>query len=146
MPVIVHNCGRRTFLMVLAAPLVADTHQEVLDLLRALAAALSEGNGPAFLDRVDHAMPDYYKLEQNVMALTEQDEVSCSIDILKQEGDDQSQTLELDWFLQIHSRDALGAVERRRQTVKIRLERQKKKKWKIVALDPITLFAPAGVR
>lgn len=131
--------------MTLAAPLLADRRQEILDFLDALAAALSEGNSSAFLDRVDHSMPDYYKLEQYIDALTGEDEVSCSIDILKQEGDDQAQALELDWFLQIHSLDPLGAVERRRQTVKVRLER-KKKKWKIVALDPITLFAPPAVR
>lgn len=131
--------------MLLAAPLMADTHQEVVDFLGALATALSEGNSSAFLDRIDHSMPDYYKLEQYIDALTGEDEISCSIDIVKQEGDDQSQALELDWFLQIHSLGPLGTVERRRQTVKIRLER-KKKKWKIVALDPITLFAPPAVR
>jgi hypothetical protein len=145
MPVTGRNFARRTFLMALAAPLVADTHQDVLDFLGALTAALSEGNGSGFLDRVDHAMPDYYKLEQYIDALTSEDEVSCSIDMLKQEGDEQAQTLQLDWFMQIHPRDFLGSVESRRQTVKIRLER-KKKKWKIVSLEPITLFAPPGVR
>jgi hypothetical protein len=133
------------FLMALTAPLVADTHQEILDFLGALTSALSEGNGSAFLDRVDQTMPDYYKLEQYIDALTAEDEVSCSIDLLKQEGDGQAQTIQLDWFLQIHSRDVVGSVENRRQTVKIHLER-KKKKWKIVSLDPITLFAPPGVR
>src|SRR5579872_1265408 len=64
MPVTGHDCARRAFLMALAAPLVADTHQEIGDFLGALAAALSEGNGSGFLDRVDHAMPDYYKFEQ----------------------------------------------------------------------------------
>ena len=145
MPVTGRDCARRTFLMALAAPLLADTHQDIADFLGALAAALSEGNGSAFLDRVDHAMPDYYKFEQYIEALISQDEVACSIDILKQEGDDQAQSLELDWFLQIHPRDLIGNVESRRQTVKARLER-KKKKWKIVALEPITLFAPPGVR
>lgn len=131
--------------MALAAPLLADTHQDVADFLGSLAAALSEGNGSAFLDRVDHAMPDYYKFEQYIEALISQDELACSIDILKQEGDDQAQILELDWFLQIHPRDMIGSVESRRQSVKARIER-KKKKWKIVSLEPITLFAPPGVR
>jgi len=131
--------------MALAAALVADTRQEILGFLGELASALSEGNGLAFLDRVDHSMPDYYQLEQNILALTEQNEVSCSIDILKQEGDEQSQTLELDWFMQIQSRAMFGPLERRRQTVKCRLERRKKK-WKIEAIEPITLFAPTAVR
>jgi len=85
MPATGHELARRAFLMALAAPLLADTRQEILDLITELASALSEGNGLAFLDHIDHAMPDYQKLEQNILALTEQNEVSAAIDILKQE-------------------------------------------------------------
>jgi hypothetical protein len=131
--------------MALAAPLFGDTRQEIMDLLAALASALSESNGLAFLDRIDHAMPDYHQLESNILALTEQNEVSASVDILKQEGDDHSQWLEVDWFLQIRAREQSGPLERRRETVKCRVERQRKK-WKIVFLQPITLFAPLRVR
>ncbi|HET9318893.1 MAG TPA: hypothetical protein VFO27_03930 [Bryobacteraceae bacterium] len=129
----------------MAAPLLADTRQEILDLITELASALSEGNGLAFLDHIDRAMPDYQKLEQNILALTEQNEVSAGIDILKQEGDDRTQTVELDWLLQIRSREDSGPIERRRETVKCRAER-KKKNWKIVSLEPIALFAPPAVR
>jgi len=131
--------------MALAAPLLADTRQEILDLITELASALSEGNGLAFLDHIDRAMPDYQKLEQSILALTEQNEVSAAIDILKQEGDDRTQTVELDWLMQIRSREDSGPIERRRETVKCRAER-KKKNWKIVSLDPIALFAPPAVR
>jgi len=131
--------------MALAVPLVADTRQEMVDFLASLAAALSEGNGLAFLDRVDHAMPDYHKLEQNILAITEQNEVTASIDVIKQEGDDHTQMLTLDWFLEIRSREQGGPLDSRRETVKCRVERQKKK-WKIVALEPLTLFAPPAVR
>ena len=131
--------------MALAAPLVADTRQEMVDFLAALAAALSEGNGLAFLDRVDHAMPEYHKLEQHILAITEQNEVTASIDVIKQEGDDHTQMLTLDWFLEIRSREQGGPLDSRRETVKCRVERQKKK-WKIVALEPLTLFAPPPVR
>jgi len=131
--------------MALAAPLLADTRQEILDLITELASALSEGNGLAFLDHIDRAMPDYQKLEQSILALTEQNEVSAAIDILKQEGDDRTQTVELDWLLQIRSREDSGPIERRRETVKCRAER-KKKNWKIVSLEPIALFAPPAVR
>jgi len=145
MPVTGRECARRVFLLALVTPLAADTHQELVDLLGALASALSEGNGSAFLDHVDRATPDYSQLEQYIDALTDEDDVSCSIDILKQEGDDQKQTLQLDWVMQIHPRTPLGQVETRRRTVKLRLER-KKKRWKIVAIEPITLFAPPLVR
>lgn len=145
MPVTARDVARRAFLIALAGALVADTRQEIVDLLEALASALSEGNDAAFLERFDHSMPDYDKLERYIDALAAEDQVSCSIDILKQEGDAQAQSLQLDWFLEIHPRELLGPVERRRQTVKIRLGRQKKK-WKVIALEPITLFAPPGVR
>ena len=145
MPATGHELARRAFLVALAAPLLADTRQEILDLITELASALSEGNGLAFLDHIDHAMPDYQKLGQNILALTEQNEVSAAIDILKLEGDDRTQTVELDWLLQIRSREENGPIERRRETVKCRAER-KKKNWKIVALEPIALFAPPQVR
>ncbi len=131
--------------MALAVPLIADTRQEMLDFLAALASALSEGNGLAFLDRVDHAIPDYYKFEQNILALTEQNDVMALIDVIKQEGDDHTQTLELDWYLEMHSHELSTPVERRREIVKCRVERQKKK-WKIVSIEPRTLFAPPAVR
>ena len=145
MPATAPDCGRRAFLFALAAPLFADTHQEMLDLLRTLADALSQGNASLFLEHVDRSMPDYYKLEQYLEALASQDEVSCSIDFLKQTGSDQEQTLQLDWFLEIHPLTLLGSVDRRRQTVKLSLAR-KKKKWKIMHLEPVTLFAPPPVR
>jgi murein L,D-transpeptidase YcbB/YkuD len=145
MPATGHELARRAFLMALAAPLLADTRQEILDLITELASALSEGNGLAFLDHIDRAMPDYQKLQQSILALTEQNEVSAAIDILKQEGDDRTQTVELDWLMQIRSREDSGPIERRRETVKCRAER-KKKNWKIVSLEPIALFAPPAVR
>jgi hypothetical protein len=133
--------SRRAFLMALAAPLLAEGRQEIMNLLTAMASALSEGDGPAFLDYVDHSMRDYEKLERNILALTAQNEVASSIDLLKEDGDEHARSAELDWFLQIRSREQTGPLERRRQTVKCGLERGKKK-WKIVWLEPVSFFAP----
>jgi hypothetical protein len=148
MPVIAPEITRRGWLIALAAPLLAplfaDVRQDTLDLFTSMASALSEGNGLAFLDHVDHSMPDYEKLEQNILALVAQNEVLSSIDVLKQEGDDHEQTVELDWFLQIRSREEAGPLERRRQIVKCRLLRIKKK-WKVASLDPVSFFAPPVV-
>lgn len=141
MPATAPEIARRAFLAVLAAPLFADTRQEIFDLFTTMASALSEGNGLAFLDHVDHAMPDYGKLEKYILALAAQNEVMSSIDVLKEEGDDHTQTAELDWFLQIRSREQGGPLERRRQIVRCRLERLKKK-WKVMAIDPVGFFAP----
>jgi hypothetical protein len=133
--------SRRAFLMALAAPLLAEGRQEIMNLLTAMASALSEGDGMAFLDYVDHSMRDYEKLARNILALTAQNEVASSIDLLKEDGDEHSRSAELDWFLQIRSREQTGPLERRRQTVKCGLERGKKK-WKIVSLEPVSFFAP----
>jgi hypothetical protein len=141
MPATAPEIARRAFLAALAAPLFADAHQDIFDLFTTLAAALSEGNGLAFLDHVDHSMPDYEKLQKNILALAELNEVMSSIDVLKQEGDDREQTAELDWFLQIRSREQGGPLERRRQIVKCRLQRVKKK-WKVMSIDPVGFFAP----
>ncbi|HXI40756.1 MAG TPA: hypothetical protein VNH83_12290 [Bryobacteraceae bacterium] len=145
MPATVLEIARRAFIAALAAPLFADTHQEIIDLFTKMASALSEGNGLSFLDHVDHAMPDYGTLEKYILALAAQDEVMSSIDLLKEEGDDRTQTAELDWFLQIRSREQSGPLERRRQIVRCRLERTKKK-WKVMAVEPVSFFVPPGSR
>ena len=129
------------FLLALAAPLVASTQEEVLALFTAMASALSEGNALAFLDHIDHSMPDYDKLERNILALTQQNEVAGAIDVIKDEGDDRTRAVEVDWLLQIRSRAETGPLVRRRELVKCRLNRVKKK-WKVASLDPISLFTP----
>jgi hypothetical protein len=120
---------------------MAGTEQEVLDLFTALASALSEGNGLAFLDRVDHSMPAYEKLQRNILALVAQNEIVAAIDVIEDEGDDQTRAVKVDWLLQIRSREETGALIRRREIVKCRLERVKKK-WKVASLEPIAFFAP----
>ena len=49
-----------------------------------------------------------------------------------------TQTVELDWLLEIKGP---AQITRRQAAVKCRLERRKKQ-WKIVAIDPVDLFAP----
>jgi hypothetical protein len=133
--------ARLAVLGALAVPLVADTRQQVIDLFTAMAAALSEGNGLAFLEHVDHATPGYQKLEADILALVEQSEVLSSIEVLRDDGDDRARTVLLDWFLQLRSREQTGPLTRRREVVKCRLERVKKK-WKVVAIEPPNFFAP----
>jgi hypothetical protein len=141
MPATAPDIARRTFLATLAAPLMAGPEQEVLDLFTALASALSEGNGLAFLDRVDHSMPDYEKLERSILALVAQNELLAAIDVIENEGDDQTRAVQVDWILQIRAREETGPLVRRRETVKCRLARLKKK-WKVASLDPISFFSP----
>jgi hypothetical protein len=140
MPATAPDIPRRAFLAALAAPLLAGTEQEVLELFTALASALSEGNGLTFLDRVDHSMPDYENLQRNIMALVAQNELVAAIDVIEDEGDERTRAVHVDWLLQIRSREETGTLVRRREIVKCRLERVKKK-WKVASLDPTSFFA-----
>ena len=95
----------------------------------------------AFLDHVDHSMPDYEKLERSILALAAQNELVAAIDVLEDEGDEQTRAVQVDWLLQIRSREETGTLVRRREIVKCRLERVKKK-WRVASLDPVSFFAP----
>jgi len=141
MPATAPDIARRTFLAALAAPLLAGTPQEVLDLFTDLASALSEGNGQVFLDHVDHSMPDYEKLQRDILALVAQYEIVAAIDIIEDQGADQTRNVQVDWLLQLRAREETGPLVRRRETLKCHLIRVKKK-WKVASLDPVSLFAP----
>jgi hypothetical protein len=124
------------------AALTADTHDDVVDLFAAMAAALSEINVPQFMDAFDKNMPDYDRLRAGVTALVNQAEVTSSIEPLTDEGDDLKRTVELDWYLEIRSLLPDGPLVRRREAVHCEL-RKEKKRWKIVALKPIEFFGAA---
>ena len=107
-----------------------------------MAAALGAVNVPQFMDAFDKDMPGYAKLKRNVAALTNQAEVSSSIEPLTDQGDDSKRSVELDWYLQVRSLLPDGPVVNRRQVIHCEL-RKEKKHWKIVALRPMEFFAPA---
>ncbi|MDQ6698709.1 MAG: hypothetical protein M3Z36_00820 [Acidobacteriota bacterium] len=135
---------RRSFLPVLAAPLLAGS-EEALEILTALASALSEGNPIAFLQAFDRDMQGYASIEASVTALTSQTDIVCSIEILKEGGDDSTRSAEVDWFMQLRSKSERGPVERRRQIITVKVAKRNKK-WKIVAFDPAAILAPQTVK
>lgn len=133
---------RRTFLASLwAARLLADGNQQVFDLFTKIAAALTENDTGPFLDAVDHNMPHFEDFKANLQALADQADVTNSIEVLSDEGDDARRAVELDWFMQIVGKSETHPVEQRRSVVRCRLERRGKK-WKIVAIEPLQFFAP----
>src|SRR5689334_9972891 len=71
----------------------ADTTQDVVDLFGGMAAGLSEGDAAAFLRPIDPSAPNYAALARNVTALVNQNELSCSIEVLKQEADGAAQVV-----------------------------------------------------
>ncbi len=137
---------RRHFLLAAAVTAAlgrADTLDELTELLRVMASALSESNAEVFLRGFDPSMPGYEPFAANVRALAAEYELSSTIDFRDQKGDDHVQTLELDWLLDIKGKGASLQFVRRDQIVKLRLERQNKK-WRIVAIEPLSFFDPPG--
>lgn len=125
----------------LAGTLAGETRAQLVDLFASMAAALAEPNVPEFLAAFDPSTPGLGELKTEVNALVEDAEVSSSVEIISDSGDDRNHSVELDWFLEIKS-EAVGAnLERRRQLVRCKLERHGEH-WKIVALEPIQFFAP----
>ena len=133
---------RRALLLVpLAARLRADSAQQVWDLFTSMASALSAGDASAFLNAFDTAMPGYEALRDGVTALLREAEVQSSIELVEEAGDDGRRTVELDWLVHIVDRQDGAVAERRRERVKLRVEKSGKK-WRIAALAPLEFFAP----
>ncbi len=141
MRAIVRNTG--IFACVVISSLIADTHDEIVDVISSMANALSTVNAPKFMDAIDKSMPDYDTLKSNVAALMNQAEITSSIEIVKEDGDDNKRVLDLDWYLEIRSLLPDGPIERRREIIHCELVRKDKKHWKIVSLQPMNFFAPA---
>ena len=136
---------RSAVILCLAALLLyADAHQDTLDLFASAAAALADVNVPKFMEAFDPDMPDYDRLKTDVTALVNQAEVSSSIEPIRDQGDDSKRLVDLDWYLEVRSLLQDGPIIRRREIVHCELQR-KNKRWKIVSLEPIQLFAPAAL-
>jgi hypothetical protein len=113
----------------------------VIDLFGSMASALSESNPSVFLRAIDPSMPGYGRFASAIEALATQNSLGNSIEITKQEGDDRVQVVELDWLLEITGKSDSHVFVRREGLVKCRLEKRKKK-WRVVAIDPLTFFTP----
>lgn len=123
-----------------AAP--AASHSEIADLLANMTGALTDGNAAPFLSAFDRKkFAGYDKLESDIFALLKQGDISSSVEFLKDEGNDSHRDVELDWYLSIHSTAPGGPLTERRQAVSCAFEKQGRK-WKIVALSPVSFFAP----
>ena len=136
---------RRALLLSAVTLAFADTRDELIRVFGAMAAALSEDNPAVFLRAIDPSMPGYPRFAESVKALAAQNAVSSSIEIASQEGDDRTQTVELDWMLEVTGKDQNHVFVRREATVKCRLERRGGK-WRIVSIEPASFFAPPGVK
>lgn len=126
----------------LAAAAAATDADQISAVLLALSTSLQEGNAALFLDQVDRKrFSNYAALEDNVVAMTAQDEVASSIGILEQSRNGDAYELKLDWLLQLKRAGGEGPAQRRRETVTCRVERSGKR-WRVTALAPMSFLRP----
>jgi hypothetical protein len=106
-----------------------------MEVFRGIAEALANRDADAFLDHFDPKMAGYDQLRAEVRELLAvSQEIGSTIDVISDEGDEGSRSLQLDWLL------AIDSAEPRRQIVKCRAEKQGKK-WRITALEPVEFFS-----
>jgi hypothetical protein len=120
---------------------IADTHADVVDLFASMASALANDNGPGFMHGFDKNMPDHDKLRGYIDGLIAQAEIVCDIEPVKDEGDESKRSVDLDWILDIRSREMAGPAVRRQETVHAELVKDKKG-WRIVSISPLDFFEP----
>jgi len=131
---------RRTLMIAMAAaPLRADSADQVREVLASFASALSDSNDSLALDAFDKSMPEYERLRANIAAMVNEAAIENSIDVLENDGDDQKRTMLVDWVLRIEQRTGATAAVRRQQKVTVKFEKRGRK-WKIVGLDPVSFF------
>lgn len=134
---------RRGFLMLVAGvPAVVAMAAEPSDVFGALASALAERDAASFAGQFEAGMPGLDRLRADVAALVEQADVISSIDFVSRRDEEGAAVLEVDWAMNLQSRNGAGGpTERRRRVLTARLK-QSGKHWRIVSLEPLEFFRP----
>ena len=127
-------------LLLCAALLMADAHDEIVDHFAAMAAALADNNAAGFMAGIDKTMAGYDDLKTQINAMVDVTSVASDIDPRKDTGDNQQRAVDLDWFLVLRSKLADGPIVRRRELVHCEL-RKEGRHWKVVAMTPLSFFA-----
>jgi hypothetical protein len=131
--------------LMVCGPLAADAEQDVTSVVSTLASALSANNPEQFLQKLDHEMPDYRKLEHDLMALSSDTLISCSIEVLSTQGSETAQQAELDWYMVVRSQQDENLIERRRTKVTIQIEKRGKK-WLVTRFSPVSVFSALNAK
>ena len=129
-------------ILVLAGPVAADPRSEIAGIVGSMAAALADDNIPGFMAPFEKDMPEYDRLRSDVAALIGQAELTSDIEPVNDEGDAAKRSVDLDWTMQIRSREMAGPLVQRRQTIHVQLVKMKKG-WRITSISPLDFFAPA---
>ena len=123
-------------LLSLAVRLRGDSAQDVHDLLENAARGLSDRKADVFEAAFDKPL--------RVAPLLRANDTQSTIEFEKNEGNDQSRSVQLNWLLEITERGGAGAVTRRRAKVQCQL-RMTAGGWRIVSFAPAEFFAPPQV-
>jgi hypothetical protein len=113
--------------------------------LAALASALSQSDADGALEFFDSNMASFADIEKKIEALTAQDDISCSIDVVSDTETNGAHKLDLDWFMQIKSQGDSEQLERRRERVQVEM-RQVKGAWKITSMTPLSVLDPIAIK
>ena len=127
---------------VFVCPAASDVHTDIAAVFGSMAAALADDNTAGFMSPFDKDMPDYDRLRNDIAGLIGQAELTCDIEPVKDEGDEAKRSVDLDWTLQIRSREMSGPLIQRHETIHAELAKTKKR-WRIVSISPLDFFAPA---
>ena len=129
--------------LLLVAPEIAfaETHADVVDLFASMTAALSEENAAGFMKAFDRGAGGLDALQRDIEGLVLTYEIGSSVEVLQDEGDGEKRTVDLDWFLELRSRQTGGPNVRRRELIHCELA-LRGKRWRIVSMTPVTLFRP----
>jgi hypothetical protein len=96
---------------------------------------------PGFLRRFDSTMPGFEQLRANVGGLLERGDIHSSLDLVRNEGDDQRRTVEVEWTLEVVDSNTGIALFERTSSIVSQVERRRRE-WRIVSFDPPAFFAP----
>lgn len=125
----------------LACGLRADSALDVHAMFEKAAAAMADRKAAGFVEAFDTGMPGFGRLRSQVEALLKTNDAESTIEWRKNEGDDQTRTVQLNWRLEITERNGAAAVTHRLAEVACKLAR-KSGKWRIVSFTPQDFFAP----
>lgn len=131
--------------LVLMASTADAAEKTPLAALASLSTALGDNDADGALEFFDSGMAHYGQIEQNIEALTAQDDVSCAIDIVTDTETNGVHKLDLDWFMELKSQGATAQTEQRRVRVAVEM-RLIKGHWKITSLAPVSIFDPIAIR
>jgi hypothetical protein len=137
-------CTRRFLIALVPAALIrAAADDEIRDLLALIASALAEADLRRVFDQFDPDMPELPTLRAHLEALTTQANVLSSIVVVESVEEEGACRADLDWVMEIRSKNVTGFIEQRRALVKCAF-RKVKRKWRIVGLSPVSFFAPVS--